>query len=234
MVPVGDYPILWHIMKHFASYGHKDYVLCLGYLGEVIKHYFLHYEIQQTDVVMDMGKTSCPEHLSCHEEQDWRVVLANTGLDTNTGARVKRIEQYIKDDTFLLTYGDGVSDIDLDALVSFHKSHGKMATVSAVHPPARFGELELAGERVVRFSEKPQTSVGLINGGFLVFNKDVFGYMESDEGYSLERDLLSRLAADEQLMAYKHDGFWQCMDTVRELTVLDDLWRQGRAPWKRW
>lgn len=234
MVAIGEYPVLWHILKYYESFGHKDFVLCLGYLGEVIKDYFLNYEIHQNDVTVELGHDSKTHRLSAHAEQQWRIVMANTGLETNTGGRVKRIRKYIDDDDFLLTYGDGVADIDLEALVRFHRSHGKLATVSAVHPPARFGELEMNGAVVKRFSEKPQTSAGLINGGYFVFRRAVFDRMAAWDDFSLEHDLLTQLADAGELMAYRHEGFWQCMDTVRELTILTNIWQSGQAPWKRW
>lgn len=234
LVSVGGRPILWHIMKHYASFGHTEFVLCLGYLGDAIKDYFLHYDARQNDITLQLGKQSEVLAHSTHDEQDWRVTLANTGRDTNTGARLKRVERYITDDTFMLTYGDGVSDIDIDALLAFHRSHGKTATVSAVHPPARFGEMSFADGRVDRFSEKPQTSSGVINGGFLVFEKRIFERIPDDPDYSLEHDLLSSVSAAGELMAHQHEGFWQCVDTVRELTILNDLWESGEAPWKVW
>jgi glucose-1-phosphate cytidylyltransferase len=234
MVRVGDRPILWHIMKHYASYGHKAFVLCLGYLGEVIKDYFLHYEARQNDVTVELGRKSGVTIHSAHEEQDWQVTLANTGLDANTGARLKRIQGYIEGPTFMATYGDGVSSIDLNALLDFHRGHGKVATVTAVHPPARFGELDFIDGAVRGFSEKPQTSAGLINGGFFVFQRGIFEWLSDDPNYSLERDMLERLTASGELMAYEHEGFWQCMDTVRELDRLNEMWSQGDAPWKSW
>ncbi|MEM7248349.1 MAG: glucose-1-phosphate cytidylyltransferase [Acidobacteriota bacterium] len=234
MVRIGERPILWHIMKTYASFGHGDFVLCLGWLSDVIKDYFLNYDARQSDVTVRLGERSEVTVHSTHEE-DWSVTLADTGLDTNTGARLKRIERYIEDDTFLLTYGDGVADVDIDAAVELHRSHGKIATVTAVHPPARFGELQLgeSGE-VESFSEKPQASQGLINGGFFVFDRRVFAHVPDDPYCSLESDLLEHLCAEDQLVGYRHDGFWQCMDTVRELDILNRLWDGGQAPWKRW
>jgi glucose-1-phosphate cytidylyltransferase len=234
MVPVGDRPILWHIMKHYSHHGHREFVLCLGHLGEVIKDYFLHYEARQNDVTVELGRASEIAVHSAHEEQGWRVTLANTGLDANTGARLKRVRRYIEGSTFMATYGDGVSSIDLAALLRFHEAHGKVATVTAVHPPARFGELEFSGGLVQGFVEKPQTSAGLINGGFFVFQREIFEWLSDDPGCSLESDMLERLSAEGQLMAYQHEGFWQCMDTVRELDLLNEMWRAGHAPWKNW
>ncbi len=234
MVEIGSRPILWHIMKYYAHFGHKDFVLCLGYKGEVIKDYFLNYEAMQNDVTVELGERPGITYHSAHEEQGWRVTLADTGLEVNTGARLKRVTKYLEGDEFLLTYGDGVSDVDLGGLVEFHRSHGKTATVTAVHPPARFGELALSGEQVARFSEKPQTSAGLINGGFMVLRREALDRMRDDGGYSLEHEFLRELSEAGELMAYEHSGFWQCVDTVRELTVLRNLWESGRAPWKAW
>jgi len=234
LVNIGERPILWHIMKHYASYGHSDFVLCLGYLGDAIKDYFLHYDARQNDITIQLGSPSDFTAHSAHDEQDWRVTLANTGRDANTGARLKRVERYITDTTFMMTYGDGVSSIDLKALEEFHRSHGKLATVSAVHPPARFGEMKFEGQQVGSFSEKPQASAGTINGGFLVFQHEVFERLPDDPEFSLETDLLTDLAEAGQLMAFNHTGFWQCMDTVRELTILNDLWESGNPPWKVW
>ena len=233
MVKIGDRPILWHIMKSYAAAGHSEFVLCLGYLGEVIKDYFINYHARQSDITVELGEQSKIEVLARHQE-DWRVTLADTGLDTNTGARLKRVERYITEPLFMLTYGDGVANVDLAALERFHREHGKIATVTAVHPPARFGEIEIDAGRVDSFSEKPQTSAGVINGGFFVFDRRVFDFIPDDENFSLERDLLERVTEAGELMAYRHDGFWQCMDTVRELTILNDLWSGGDAPWRSW
>lgn len=234
MVRVGEWPILWHIMKGYEAAGHHDFVLCLGYLGEVIKDYFINYHARQSDITVDLGHRSKIEVLVRHDE-DWRVTLADTGLDTYTGARLKRVERYVTDQTFMLTYGDGLCDVDIDALIAFHRGHGKIATVTAVHPPARFGELGIAGGKVDRFSEKPQTSVGLINGGFFVFDRRVFDHIPADnERFSLEQGLLERLTAIDELMAYRHDGFWQCMDTVRELDILTEMWESEKPPWRTW
>ncbi|MEE9473434.1 MAG: glucose-1-phosphate cytidylyltransferase [Acidimicrobiia bacterium] len=234
MVSIGDRPILWHIMKYYASFGHKDFILCLGHLGDVIKDHFLHYEARQNDITIELGNKSKVKIHSSHDEQDWQVTLANTGLDTNTGARVKWIEQYLDEDLFFLTYGDGLSNIDLNELLAMQRRHGKLATVSAVHPPARFGELNLKDGRIGHFSEKPQTSAGLINGGFFVFRREALKYLSRDERCSLEHDFLVKLTEAGEVMAYEHHGFWQCMDTVRELAILNELWESGRAPWKTW
>ena len=234
MINVGDRPILWHIMKYYASFGHRDFVLCLGHLGDVIKDYFLHYDARQNDVSVELGESSRVTVHSTHGERDWKVTLTDTGRDTYTGARLQRVERYVSDATFLLTYGDGLSNVDLRLLLDFHRGHGKVCTVTAVHPPARFGELSFIDGKVDRFAEKPQTSAGRINGGFFVFDRRVFDYLSDDPHLSLERDLLERLTEAGQLMAYSHEGFWQCMDTLRELDALNELWNAGRAPWKKW
>ena len=234
MVQIGERPILWHIMKYYAHFGHADFVLCLGYKGEMIKEYFLNYEAMSNDVTVELGQRSRLKFHSCHSEQDWRVTLADTGADSLTGTRLKKIEKYIEGDTFLATYGDGVSTVDLDQLIAFHRNHGKIATVTAVHPPARFGEMIFQDGRVTEFSEKPQTSAGLINGGFFVFNRQLFAYLPEKENITFEHVPMVRLTNDGQFMAYEHDGFWQCMDTVREVNILRELWDSGQAPWKVW
>jgi len=234
MVQIGERPILWHIMRYYAHFGHTDFILCLGYKGEIIKNYFLNFEVLQNDVTLELGKPGTVSYQSNHDARGWKLTLADTGLDTYTGARVKRVERYIEGDDFLLTYGDGLSSVDLARLVDFHRSHGRIATVTAVHPPARFGELQIDDGCVTRFSEKPQTSAGMINGGFFVFSRKIFEYLSDDETSALEHKPMVRLAGEEQLMAYEHPGFWQCVDTVRELDVLRGLWAGGEAPWKVW
>ena len=234
LVEIGGKPILWHIMKHYAHYGHTDFVLCLGYKGEMIKEYFLNYGYMENDITVELGSTPKVRHHSTHSEDGWKVTLANTGQESATGARVKKIEKFVKGDTFMLTYGDGVSDINIDKLLKFHRSHGKVATITAVHPPARFGELDIIDGRVNVFSEKPQTSAGRINGGFQVYNRRFFEYLGDDDKCALEHKPLVDLVSDNELMAYEHEGFWQCVDTVRELTILRDLWDSGQAPWKTW
>lgn len=234
MVSIGERPILWHIMKYYASFGHRDFVLCLGYKGEIIKDYFLGYEARQNDVTVELGRNGGVTIHGEHGEQGWRVTLADTGLETLTGGRVARIQRYITEDTFLLTYGDGLADVDLERLLEFHRQHGKIATITAVHPPARFGELVFSEGQVKLFAEKPQVGSGLINGGFFVFDRRVFDYLSDDPLCSLEREPLLALVRDGQMMAYEHDGFWQCADTVRELDVLRQLWETGAAPWRTW
>lgn len=231
MVEIGGRPILWHIMKHYAHYGFKEFFIALGYKGEVIKRYFLDYYTLNGSMTINLSNGEVQVHNK--ECEDWIVHLIDTGLHTNTGGRIKRLEPWLKDETFMVTYGDGVSDIDLHDLLRFHRSHGRLATVTAVRPPARFGGLIFDGDLVVEFTEKPQIGEGWINGGFLVFEPGVFDYLEGDNT-SLEADTLERLAADGQLAAYRHDGFWQCMDTLRDVRLLRSLWESGNPPWKVW
>ncbi len=232
MVEVGSKPIIWHIMMHYAHYGHKDFVIALGYKGEYIKKYMTDYCSLSSDLTVDLRRNTVERHTE--SSLDWRIDLIDTGLNTQTGGRIKRLAPYLgKDGTFLLTWGDGVSTIDLDDLVRFHKRHGKLATVSAVRPPARFGKLDIQGDQVVAFEEKPQLGEGWINGAFFVLEPGIFDYIDGDMTH-FEREPLERLAADGQLMAYRHEGFWQCMDTVRDRVRLEELWDSGNAPWKIW
>jgi len=232
MVEIGSRPILWHIMKHFAHYNLKEFFIALGYKGEVIKRYFLDYSRLQGDLTIDLAQGSV--QVRPRKSEDWRVHLVDTGLKTLTGGRVKRLEPWLKGETFMVTYGDGVSNIDLRDLLSFHRSHGRLATVTAVRPPARFGGLVFDGDLVTEFTEKPQIGEGWINGGFLVFEPGIFDYLEEGDNASLEADALERLAADGQLAAYRHGYFWQCMDTLRDLRLLQSLWKDDNAPWKVW
>ncbi len=235
MVPIGDYPILWHIMKTYAHYVYEDFILCLGYKGEVIKEYFLNYRNLVNDFTLKLGQNRDLTYHGHSGEERWSVTLANTGEESMTGARVKRIEKYITGDTFMLTYGDGVGNVNIKELLEFHKAHGKLATLTGVSPPGRFGEMAMINHRVTEFNEKPQSVGGLINGGFFVFHRDVFRYFFDDHpGLILEQEPLRRLAADHQLMCYEHRGFWQPMDTFREFELLNRLWRDGKAPWKVW
>ena len=232
MVEIGGYPILWHILKHYAHYGFKEFFIALGYRGDVIKRYFLDYYSLNGSITLDLA--SGHVEMQDKECEDWTVHLKNTGLQTHTGGRVRRLSPWLQDSTFMVTYGDGVSDIDLKDLLRFHRSHGRIATVTAVRPPARFGGLIFDDRRMVTaFTEKPQIGEGWINGGFLVFEPRVFDYLDDDQS-SLEADALERLAADNQLAAYQHQNFWQCMDTMRDKNLLDGLWRDGVAPWKVW
>ncbi|MGF7119208.1 glucose-1-phosphate cytidylyltransferase [Methanobacterium oryzae] len=234
MVKIGEKPILWHIMKTYSHYGFKDFLICLGYKGNMIKEYFLNYKIMNNDFTIQLGNKENIEFHNNHTEYDWNITLVDTGMHSQTGSRVKKIENYIDDDYFLLTYGDGVANVNIRELVKFHKSHGKIGTMTGVHPSSRFGEFELAGNQVLEFNEKPQTKEGLINGGFFVFNKEFFKYLHEEEDCILEKSPLVDLAADGELMVYPHDGFWQCIDTYRELEVLNELWEKGETPWKVW
>jgi glucose-1-phosphate cytidylyltransferase len=231
MVEIGGRPILWHIMSIYASHGFSDFVVACGYKGEVIKDYFHNYVVRTSDYVVDFG-TGKLELLS-PDRPAWRVAVIDTGMETMTGGRIRRLRALLGDEPFMVTYGDGVANVDVAALVRFHRAHGRVATVTAVRPPSRFGGLELDGDQVREFSEKPQTGVGWINGGFFVFEPGVLDYIDDDQAI-LERDPLERLAADGQLMAYKHEGFWQPMDTIREKQLLESLWADAPAPWKVW
>ena len=233
LVEVGGRPILWHIMKIYSHYGFNDYILCLGYKGRMIKEYFLNYEMMYGDFTLSLGSNRIKTYDKSHE-QKWSITFAETGEKAQTGARVKRIEKYIDGDIFMLTYGDGVSNVDISRLLKFHRSHGKIGTVTGVHPSSRFGELVINKDRVVDFGEKPQTKEGLINGGFFVFNKKFFEYIKDDDDCYMEKEPLENLVRDNELMVYRHEGFWQCMDTQRELDILGSLWDSGRAPWKMW
>jgi glucose-1-phosphate cytidylyltransferase len=231
MVEIGGHPIIWHIMKHYAGHGFNEFIVPLGYKGEEIKRFFLDYNRLRSSVTVDLTTGQSSFHEGTPE--DWKVHLIDTGLKSNTGARVKRLQPWLEGGTFMLTYGDGVCDIDLKKLLTFHKAHGRLATVTAVRPPARFGGLLFDGDLVADFTEKPQIGEGWINGGFMVFEPGVFKYLQGDDP-SLEADALEHLAADRQLAAYKHDSFWQCMDTLRDLRLLESLWQGGHAPWMTW
>jgi glucose-1-phosphate cytidylyltransferase len=234
MVAIGDRPILWHIMKGYAASGMEDFVLCLGYKAEHIRSYFLNYEVIHSNVMVELGGRRVQKLDSDHDEAGWRVWLVDTGAETLTGGRVKAAQKYIEGATFMVTYGDGVADIDIDVLLKFHRAHGKLATVTAVRPSSRFGELTFdRGTVVTGFQEKPQVHEGWINGGYFVFQREVLDLIGGPEE-SLEQGLLQKLTDMNQLEAYKHSGFWQCMDTYREMELLNELWASGRAPWKRW
>lgn len=234
MVPIGTRPILWHIMKIYSHHGFKRFIICLGYKGEIIKEYFLHYRIRNSDFTINLGNREDIRIHNLHSEDDWEVTLADTGIKAMTGARIKRIERYIDTDYFLLTYGDGVANIDIKKLVEFHTSHGRLATVTGVKPPSRFGELITKGVSVIEFGEKPQVGSGVINGGFFVFRQGVFNYLSDDDRCTLEGEPLERLAKEGHLMVYQHTGFWQCMDTLRDMNLLNEYWESGDAPWKVW
>jgi len=233
LVEIGGRPILWHIMKIYAYYGFSEFVLCLGYKGRMIKEYFLNYEMMASDLTLKLGSNDIKTH-NQSRERDWIITFAETGEEAQTGARVKRVEKYIEDDLFMLTYGDAVANINIKNLLEFHKSHGKIGTITGVHPSSRFGELVIKGRQVMQFTEKPQIKEGFINGGFFVFNKKFFNYLKDNDNCYLEREPLEKLALDEELMVYTHEGFWQCMDTYRELEILNNLWRSPKPPWKIW
>jgi len=234
LVEVGSRPILWHVMKQYAYYGCQDFILCLGYRGHMIKEYFLSYEALNNDFTICLGEKHQIEYHEAHEEQNFRVTLADTGLNSMTGSRVKQIEKYVKNDTFMVTYGDGVSDVNIEALLAFHKSHGRIATVTAFQPYSRFGILQLDNENVVhRFAEKPQNK-DWANAGFMVFNREFFDYLSSDPDCVMEQTPLERLAQNGELIAYKHDGFFYAMDTYRDHLHLNQLWNQSKAPWAVW
>ena len=231
MVEIGGRPILWHILKHYAHYGFREFLIALGYRSESIKRFFCDYHELNGDLTVQLGTGDIERHLA--PADDWVVHLRDTGVETQTGGRVKRLEPWLRDSTFMLTYGDGVSDIDLRELLAFHRRHGKIATVTAVRPPARFGGLVFDGDHVVEFTEKPQIGEGWINGGFMVLEPAIFDYLEGDRS-SIEIDALERLALERQLVAFRHERFWQCMDTLRDKRLLESLWQQNRAPWNVW
>lgn len=234
MVPIGGRPILWHIMKHYARHGHKEFILCLGYKGEVIKDYFRNYQWNTSDVTLRLGRVPHITYHTKHDEEDWTVTLLDTGLETQTGGRLRRALAYVADDTFLFTYGDGVTDSDLNATVAFHRAHGATATLTAVRPSGRFGELAMDGATITAFREKPEQEKAFISGGFMVLNRRIEQYLEGGDGCVFERAPLERLAREGQLKAYQHQGFWQCMDTYREQQLLEKLWQSGKAPWMTW
>jgi glucose-1-phosphate cytidylyltransferase len=231
MVEIGGRPILWHIMKHYAEYGFSDFAIALGYKGEIIKRYMLEYCSLHSDLTITLRDGAVLNRNG--QPDDWNVSLIDTGLMTASGGRVKRLEPYLGEGTFMMTLGDGVSTVDLHRLVAFHKAHGRLATLTAVRPPARFGHISLEGDRVTVFAEKPQLDEVWINGAFFVLEPGVMDYIEGDET-SWEYGPLDDLARDGQLMAYRHDGFWECMDTIRDRRLLEELWQSGRAPWKTW
>ena len=232
MIMIGEYPILWHIIKYFASYRFNDFYIATGYKGEMIRNYFVNYRILAGSILVNLADGTV-ENYSVPPE-NWKVHLLETGVATMTGGRLLRMKKWLEGpEPFLLTYGDGLANIDLSALIRFHRAHGKIATVTAVHPPNRFGDLELENTRVVRFSEKRPLEETWINGGFFVFNQEIFDYLKDDDSV-LEVDALERLASEGQLMAFRHEGFWQCMDSLREKRFLESLWNTNRAPWKIW
>ncbi|MGF1524364.1 MAG: glucose-1-phosphate cytidylyltransferase [Leptolyngbyaceae cyanobacterium] len=236
MIPVGGKPIIWHIMKYYSYWGHKEFVLCLGYKGQVIKDFFLNYEASTSDLTLTLGKNGTTEYHTEHSEIGWKITLAETGLGTLTGSRVKRIQHYlVGEENFMLTYGDGVGTVDIEKLIDFHKSHGKIMTVSGMRPPGRFGELELSDTNAITgFNEKPQATGGRISGGYFVCRKEIFDYIDAVGNITLEQEPMRKLANDGQMMMYEHDGFWQPMDTYRDYTLLNGLVDKKEAPWMVW
>lgn len=236
MIPIGNFPILWHIMKYYSTWGHDRFVLCLGYKGDVIRDFFMNYRSHTTDFTVDLSGNS-PIEYHCDTINDaWNVTLAETGMSSMTGARIKQVEKYLCDDeNFLLTYGDGVGDIDLKKLIEFHQSHGKILTVSGVRPPGRFGELQCDNTGIVtEFNEKTQTTGGRISGGYFVCRKEIFDYIDGKENTIFEQEPLRNLVSEGEMMVYRHDGFWQPMDTSREYQLLNTLYEQKKAPWVIW
>lgn len=230
MVPIGGRPMLWHIMNHYAKYGHKDFYIALGYKGHIVKEYFLNYFATNSDFTVDLGNGRVTTHGA--ETHDWKVTLIDTGEESMTGGRLGRLRSYLSDGPFMLTYGDGLADIDINALIDFHRRHGKLATVTAVHPDARFGELKLGENDVVTsFAEKPQLDQGWINGGFFVMQPEFLDYIHGDSTV-LEKQPLEQAALDGNLFSFKHHGFWRCMDTKRDHDSLEQMWQDGNAPWR--
>lgn len=234
MVEIGGMPILWHIMKGYSHYGYKNFILALGYKADYIKNYFYNFRISSCDFTLSMDPNSDVLFHNQGDEKDWKITFVDTGVETLKGARIKRIEQYIKEDTFFLTYGDGVSNVNIDDLYAFHQRHGKIGTLTAVRPPSRFGMIDLDGDVVHTFEEKPQLAEGYINGGFFVLNRRIFDYLRTDADCDFEFGPMQQLALDGELRAYKHNDFWQCMDTIREKNYLEKLWNIGEARWKTW
>ena len=232
MIEIGDMPILWHIMKTYSHYGFKEFIICAGYKQHVIKQWFADYFLHTSDITFDFSQGYKMIVHDAHSE-DWKVTIVDTGLHTMTGGRLKRIRKYLGDEPFFMTYGDGVADVDIPAALRFHKSHGKLATMTAIRPESRYGIIDLQGDKVLSFREKSQQDVGWINGGFMVLDPKVLDYVAGDH-VMFEREPMERLAADGELMCFRHDGFWQCMDTLRDKQKLDALWESGEAPWKIW
>ena len=237
MIPIAGYPIIWHIMKYYASFGHDEFILCLGYKSNVIKDYFLNYESRTTDFSITLGKKDSIEILNNHTEQNWKITFAETGLDSMTGTRVKKIQKYIApNESFMLTYGDGLSDVNLDNLISFHNNHKKTLTLTGVRPAGRFGEILSNSEgEITDFMEKPAITKGRINGGFFIANYSIFDYIKDNrDDVVFEKEPMQKLVNNKDLMQFNHDGFWQPMDTAREFTMLNDMYKTKNAPWKIW
>ena len=232
MIEVGGMPVLWHIMKEYTRYGYREFIICAGYKQEVIKKWFADYFIYNSDITFDFSQGN---QMTVHNSytEDWKVTIVDTGLNTMTGGRIKRVKFYIGNETFMMTYGDGVADIDIGKLVETHRKHGKLATLTAVQPEGRFGVMDMEGDQIKSFREKSQTDVNWINGGYMVLEPEVLDYIEGDET-SFEREPLEQLAQEGQLMSYRHKGFWRCMDTLQDKQRLEELWNSGNAPWKTW
>lgn len=234
MIPIGGLPIIWHIMKYYASFGHTEFILCLGYKGDVIKNFFLNYDAQTKDFTIQLGAENNLTFHSNHDESDWRVTLVDTGLEAMTGARIKKIQKYLGDEDFMLTYGDGLGDVDISQLVAFHNNQGRTLTVTGVRPPGRFGELMHSNGVITEFNEKPQATDGLISGGFFVASPKLFDYLGSNEDLIFEQEPMRNIVRDKELMVFEHHGFWQPMDTSREYQLLNLMYKKGDAPWVRW
>lgn len=232
MIEIGDMPILWHIMKTYSHYGFKEFIICAGYKQHVIKQWFADYFLHTSDITFDFSQGNQMIVHDAHSE-DWKVTIVDTGLHTMTGGRLKRIRKYLGDEPFFMTYGDGVADVNIPAALQFHRSHGRLATMTAIRPESRYGIIDLQGDKVLSFREKSQQDVGWINGGFMVLDPKVLDYVAGDH-VMFEREPMEQLAADGELMCFRHDGFWQCMDTLRDKQKLDALWESGNAPWKIW
>lgn len=232
MIEIGDMPILWHIMKTYSHYGFKEFIICAGYKQHVIKQWFADYFLHTSDITFDFSQGNQMIVHDAHSE-DWKVTIVDTGLHTMTGGRLKRIRKYLGDEPFFMTYGDGVADVDIPAALEFHRAHGRLATMTAIRPESRYGIIDLEGNKVLSFREKSQQDVGWINGGFMVLEPKVLDYVAGDH-VMFEREPMEQLAADGELMCFRHDGFWQCMDTLRDKQKLDSLWESGKAPWKLW
>ena len=234
MIPIGGLPIIWHIMKSYACFGHTEFILCLGYKGDVIKNFFLNYDAQTKDFTIELGTKNNITFHSNHDESNWCVTLVDTGLEAMTGARIKKIQKYVGDEDFMLTYGDGLGDIDINQLVAFHNNQGRTLTVTGVRPPGRFGELMHSNGVITEFNEKPQATDGLISGGFFVASPKLFDYLGSNEDLIFEQEPMRNMVRDQELMVFEHHGFWQPMDTSREYQLLNLMYNKGDAPWVRW
>jgi len=233
MVKIGNKPIIWHIMKIYSYYGYKEFILCLGYKAEIFKEYFYNYCIYNNDFTVEIGSNNVVTHNS-HNERDWKITLVDTGLNSLKGARLKRIEKYLDDEINLLSYGDGLANVNIQKVIEFHKTHDKLITLTGVHPPSRFGELIVKNGNLESFVEKPQTSYGLISGGFMVFNRKLLEYLSTDENCDLEFGLFEKLARNKEITVFEHEGEWECVDTERDLVHLNKLWNENKAFWKIW